>query len=278
MQPSLGTEYNVSIPPQLRLQHMAEAGFRNVHWCCHWGDDFVYHDSEIEQIRRWFDELGLTCPDLHATSGQEKNWVSSTEYVRQAGVELVRNRIRMAEVLGAKVIVLHMSPESGRTPDEATVERSRRSIDDVINDLERCDISIALENLLYINANRDLLERVFACVDSPRIGLCYDSGHGQITGDGIELLQRHQQRLLALHLHGNDGRRDIHLLPGAGNVDWDRLVALIADSPYNGPLTLEAMMGSQCQADERRFLEEAHRIAEQISEQIQARRDHTQAD
>ena len=53
--------------PSLRLR--AEAGFTHVHWCHQWRSDFLYADSEIEQIGRWLGEYGLKLNDVNA-SGQ----------------------------------------------------------------------------------------------------------------------------------------------------------------------------------------------------------------
>ena len=252
-----------------RFKHIAEAGFTCVHWGAHGGDDFVYHDGEMEQMRRWLDESGVICADVHGTAGVEKRWMSPVEYVRQAGMELVRNRIRLAATIGAKVVVMHMSPATGKTVDTQTRDQVRRNIEELMGQLEAADVSLALENLFYIEENTELLHVVFDEIDSPRLGLCYDSGHGQITGAGLDVLERHADRLLALHLHDNDGRLDAHLLPGAGAVDWERTLQLIAASPYGGPLTLEVLMGGQCDADERRFLDEAHQTAERMIRQIE---------
>ena len=47
-------------------------------------------------------------------------------------------------------------------------------------------------------------------------------------------------RLKALHLHDNDGREDMHVLPlteGTGKVDWDALLKALADIGYEGDFT-----------------------------------------
>ena len=76
--------------PSPYLRRIADAGFTHIHWCHHWNTDFVYSRPEIEQIGRWLDEYGLKLLDLHASVGPEKNWYSTNEWERQAGVELVQ--------------------------------------------------------------------------------------------------------------------------------------------------------------------------------------------
>jgi len=270
MVPSLSTDYmrETLTPIHLRLKHIAEAGFTCVHWAEHGSDDYIYHNSEIEQIRHWLDQFGLVCADIHATAGVEKRWMSPVEHIQRAGVELVRNRIWLAQGLGAKVIVMHMSPEIGQRVDCDTRDRARCCIESLMSDLEQHQVSLALENMFYIEENSELLDFLFEDIDDQRLGLCYDSGHGQITGNGLILLECHLERLLALHIHDNDGRQDSHMLPGSACVDWNRTLELIAKSSYAGPLTLEVVMGSQCDAHESRFLIEARHVADKMIQKL----------
>lgn len=83
--------------PEPYLRRIAEAGFTHVHWCHQWCTDFLYTDPEIRQVQRWLTEFGLHLIDLHASHGVEKRWADLREYRRQAGMELLRNRIAMTE-------------------------------------------------------------------------------------------------------------------------------------------------------------------------------------
>ena len=81
--------------PQTRLQYAAEAGFTHLHWCHQWCTDFLYGAAEWEAIDSWLKEYHLTLLDIHGSAGQEKCWYSVEEYERQAGVQLVANRLEM---------------------------------------------------------------------------------------------------------------------------------------------------------------------------------------
>jgi sugar phosphate isomerase/epimerase len=71
------------------------------------------------------------------------------------------------------------------------------------------------------------------------IGICYDSGHGNIMGDGLDFLEEVKDRLLVLHLNDNDSTGDQHKLLFSATVDWERIAGIIAASTYNKPLSME---------------------------------------
>ncbi len=256
---SMTTDYaNVSTGcPEPYLRRIAEAGFSHIHWCHHWNTDFLYTDSEVEQIAYWLREFGLKLTDLHASAGVEKGWCSPHDYERLAGVELVKTRIGMAARLGSDVIILHIAAEPAEPPErERYWIRLRCSLDDLEPFARHCCVRIALEN--GSKDNFDTLERVFALYGPEFVGLCYDSGHGNLAANGLDRLDRVKGRLLSVHLHDNDGTADQHKLPFDGTVGWPRLARLIAASPYRKPLSLESNMGSYPKgSDEAAFLQQA---------------------
>ena len=46
-------------------------------------------------------------------------------------------------------------------------------------------------------------------------------------------------RLMALHLHDNDGRGDLHQPPFMGTVDWPRLAEILRQSSYPREISFE---------------------------------------
>ena len=63
----------------------------------------------------------------------------------------------------------------------------------------------------------------------PNLGICYDTGHGELEGAAD-----------AIHLDDNAGEGDLHLLPFDGTRNWPGLIEQLAVSAYDGPLILEA--------------------------------------
>lgn len=263
---SIATDYRESTgSPHPHLQAIAEAGFTHVHWCHQWNTDFLYCTAEVNQIRDWLEELGLQVTDIHASAGSEKRWASSLEYERLAGVELVANRMEMAAELGCDVIVLHIPEEPGDEPARTTYRDCvRRSLDALMEVGRATGVRIALENMAT-SQSWNPIATILAEYPPGFVGLCYDSGHGNISADGLARLATHADRLLAVHLHDNDGTGDQHLLPFMGTVSWDRLVGLIAGSSYDKWVNLEVSQSGSGYEDERAFLDDALTVARRLA-------------
>ncbi|OPZ86441.1 MAG: endonuclease 4 [bacterium ADurb.Bin429] len=235
------------------LRAIAKAGFSHVHWCQEWNTDYIYSDREIASICSQLNWCRLRMTDLHASAGETKRWGASDAAVNAAGLELVENRLRMAAMLACDVVVLHLPSEVRANLPSPAYDATRRALDTLTARAREHGVRIALENTP--DDNTAALEALFADYGPDILGLCYDSGHGHLAGNGLERLATLKDRLLAIHLHDNDGSADQHRLPFDGTIDWPPLMALIAASPYRKPLNLEVSAAGY--ADTAAFLTEA---------------------
>ena len=181
------------------------------------------------------------------------------EDIRLAGLELVKNRIHMANRLGTDVIVLHLPQPDEADKSTAFWEAVHRSMDKLLTYARERGVRIAFENLL---GNHRTLHKVLAAYDPSDVGICYDPGHGNISGDGLDFAEAVKDRLIAFHLNDNDSTADQHNLIFAGTVDWDRLARIIAASAYDKEyMTIELVMpkepGNIYTGDEAEFLAQA---------------------
>jgi len=242
--------------PQPALRALADAGFSHVHWCHQWCTDFLYGPAETAAIRGWLRDYHLTLNDMHGSAGREKNWGSAREYERLAGIELVENRVDLCAAWGTDVLVMHAPTEPVTEPERTAYwERFRRTLDTLRPYARARQVRLALENMS--EDNFPTLRRVFAEYPPDFIGLCYDCGHGNVAGNGLQELARCKDRLIATHLHDNDGLKDLHWPLFTGTVDWVRLAALIADSGYTKACpTIESNMNNVGHKDQAAFLDQ----------------------
>ena len=257
MELSITTDYARDVgDPSPYLRRIAEAGFSHVHWCHQWNTAFVYSTGEIGQILRWLTDNGLRVLDLHGSIGPGMNWASSREDERLAGVELARNRIEMTARLGGDVTILHI-------PEKQLHDPLRKSLDVLEPFCRERGIRIAVENGSF-----EAIEQVLLEYGADYVGLCYDSGHGNIDGPGLNGLEALKNRLISVHLHDNDGTSDQHNPLFSGTVDWPRLARVIADSAYTKCVSMEVTMHNSGIEDEMVFLKHAFETGTQFSGMI----------
>lgn len=257
--------------PEPALRAIAEQGFTHIHWCHHWNTDFLYCAVEIRQIAQWFSDFGLKLQDLHGSAGQEKGWFSVREYERLAGVELVQDRMRMAAELGGQSVIMHIPTLPAESDSTAQCDQLRRSLDALAPTIRSLGIRLALENM----ANDDfrMLRKLLAEYGDDVVGICYDSGHGNIGQcQGLNNLEQVKDRLIALHLHDNEGTQDKHWVPFTGSVDFPRLCAIIAQSSYRGCISMESIARNVAEDAKATFLPDAFRAGVRLSEMVAAHR------
>ena len=232
-------------PPEPQLKLIAEAGFTHLHWCHHYNSDFLYRPCEISAMRRAVASLGLKVLDVHGSHGQEKRYWSLLEYEREAGIELIRNRAELYSGLEASgALIMHLPhvtvgmEKTAAAQQREFMKQAFRSLDEVMPYLETLGVKVAFENMP--NDNWEVLDA--ALKRYPQAGICYDSGHGNRDFKHYDAVFARRSRLTTLHLNDNNGKADQHVSPFMGTVDWERVVAVIADSPYDKPLSFELCM------------------------------------
>ncbi|MEM7348985.1 MAG: sugar phosphate isomerase/epimerase family protein [Chloroflexota bacterium] len=268
--------------PEIYLQRIAEAGFKYLHWCHHWRSDFLYQAPELAHIETLLKQYDLQILDIHGSEGIEKFWYSPQEYARLAGVELVKNRIEFAAHFGADAVVMHVYPFSFEPEiNDLLWTQLQKTLDTLEPYCRQLGVKLAIENLFdalalrfdqasvhTLQDNRGVLQRIFDRYPPDTIGLCWDTGHGHIGYDRLEMLAEHKNRLIVLHLHDNDSEGDQHRLIFGGSIDWEQTADLIAESPYDKPLTLEVVMQEQFET-EADFLQEAYKTGMTFAQMVQ---------
>ena len=270
---AINTDFTEDInSPEQYIRLAAEAGFTHMMWCHQWNTDFLYSKSEIAEIKKWFRQYNIALQDIHGSCGMEKSWFATEEYRRAAGVELVLNRIQMLKELdGTGVLIMHPprinKEDSVEVINEkrARAESLRRSLDELMPALEKYDCCIALENLP--RGTWEILTGLLDDYPAERIGFCFDSGHSNISvRPQFPEVEKYADRIMAVHLHDNDGSSDQHLLPFAGTLDWQWVASVIKKSPYRRPLNFEVSFrkssffnpeSADTIPDQRKYLAEA---------------------
>ena len=116
-----------------------------------------------------------------------------------------------------------------------------------------------MENSVYAEHVHFLLDNI----KSDYVGFCYDSGHENAFAPDEKYLERHGNRLFAMHLHDNYGEKDEHNIPFNGTVNWKEKMALLRNTKHfeECGITLELGWG---EGDFRQYMEDAFEAANKL--------------
>ncbi len=216
-------------------------------------------EPTVAQVLAVMERVGMRLDSIHGVFGSDIDPSSSDPAHRAACVAIYEREGRIALDLGAPVVVVHPAAHRPTTPEapydfpEYTPEEARRAqsaraphLVDFLRRLadagERLGVTYVIENMgLVVPIGHDaaLLGSMIACVGSPRVRLCFDTGHAHFTGDVYESLRECAPVIGYIHMHDNDKRHDNHRMPGDGTIDWARLAAMLDEFDLHLPCMLE---------------------------------------
>ena len=214
-----------------------------------WGFDGVelplFHAEEgvYEKVRDKLDSLELECTGC-ACAMTEKNPISESASLRAAGVEHLKEALRMCKVLGAKVLcgplLTPIGGLVGRGRNEDEWDWAVGALKQLGPYAEEMDVTLAVEYLnrfetYFINTAADL-RKLIEEVDHPRVRLMYDTFHGNLEEKNIYDSATGCGEYLA-HFHISENDRGV---PGSGQVAWNEAFRAIKDLGYCGWLTIES--------------------------------------
>jgi sugar phosphate isomerase/epimerase len=233
------------------LVHIAAHGFEAVEVFAS-KSHFDYHDPQaVAQLAEWLSDTRLRLHSVHApiTEGiRDGKWISSfsnasgDEARRKAAIAETQAAIRVAEQIPFTYLVVHLGmPSAEQVPaGDNQPAAARRSVEEIVALASGVNVRVALEvipnPLSSAAALVRLLEEDLEGVDA---GICLDYGHAHMMGDLGEAIELVGGHLLTTHVHDNAGRRDDHLLPFAGNINWDTAIVETQKIGYDGVMMLE---------------------------------------
>jgi len=214
------------LPIKERIGIIKKAGFDGVMlW---WSE--TLGNPDYRSAPQWAREAGLFVENVHTPYRDMNNiWLDNLD--GESITELLLTVIDDCVEYAIPTMILHLSNSGSPPPCETGLNRVRR----IVEKAERCAVNVAFENLWEL----ELLEYVLDNIGSNRAGFCFDSGHHHCRARNHDLLSKYGSRLMALHLHDNDGVDDQHRLPFDGTIDWQATMNKIAQTGYKGPIALE---------------------------------------
>ncbi len=201
----------------------------------------------LAEARRIVEDAGMPFDSIHGRFGPDLDPSSPDETVRRASVQTYRREGELALQLGAWGVVVHPAPAAPNTRISPQVRASRvgplkQSLGELAAIGEELGVTWLIENLpseMYIGNDPVQLADLVRELDHPRVRMCFDTGHANMTADAVTAARAARDVIAYLHIHDNDGRRDSHEVPGDGTIDWPALAATLASLPASTPAMLE---------------------------------------
>jgi sugar phosphate isomerase/epimerase len=229
------------------LRLIAAAGFRHIEL---WGGKPHFDFEDDQTVRRavaWLRAHDLRVVTIHLPfytvfGSPDFRYLSLADADKEARRTVgayCRRLVDLCPLFECRLVILH--PLGAEPYDGAELDRLRGELDWFVPYCARHDVRIALENIMRPQTRTALLAEI--CRDyGPAVGICLDTGHANIEGGLTDEIAGGGGRVVALHAHDNRGRKDEHLLPGRGNINWVSVFEALAGlSPQPRYFTFELL-------------------------------------
>ena len=128
--------------------------------------------------------------------------------------------VKIAKKYGFKCVVVHLLGVYSLVGEKRLKE--------ILKVCEKTNIPLAIENIDDQKMFLNVFENIKHCL----LKFCYDAGHNNVFDKDFNYLDKFGNKLIALHLHDNDGRTDQHTLTSiSGSIDWKKIAYFLSKHP-----------------------------------------------
>jgi sugar phosphate isomerase/epimerase len=233
------------------LVHIAAHGFDTIELFAT-RTHFDYRDEKAAaDLAEWLSDTQLQLHSVHAPiveSLKDGKWVGSFSNAsgedsrRKAALAETEAALALAKQIPFPYLVLHLGmPTVERVPPgDNQPATARRSLEAIAEMAAQVNVRVAVEVIPNALSSATALVRLIEeDLDGPDIGVCFDYGHAHLMGDLSEAIETLSGHVWTTHVHDNSGRRDEHLLPYSGTIDWDAAMMETQKVGYDGTLMFE---------------------------------------
>lgn len=198
--------------------------------------------AELEAVRALFADAGLSLQSMCLALADRGSLVTGIEADAERYRAVHRRAAQICVELGIDTILIIPGGVTPEIPYDVCYDRALAGLRSLIPIVEETGVNLAVEyvwNDFFLSP----LE-VRACldaVDHPHIGFYMDNGNMMAFGyaeQWIRILGRHIKKM-----HVKNFRRRPHWswpsLLAEGDADWDRIMAALRETGYDGPLISE---------------------------------------
>lgn len=207
-------------------------------------------EGYLREQRRIAEDAGLEIFQAHGPW----RW-PPRDYLPEERAERLEKLTRSIEgtaVLGCKRIVYHPIMPFGRQDEDHADETWNFNLEFMSKAVEvagKNGVILCLENMPWPEFSlSDISEtlQLVQAVDSPYFKVCLDTGHcatvGRSPAEAVRIAGK--EYLETMHIHDNDGKRDLHMMPFTKKIDFEEFGRALHDIGFEGVLSLESLFGT----------------------------------
>lgn len=225
--------------------------------------------AHFEEYCRMATRTGLEFSQVHApyplyVYGREED----KEYLHM----VAEKSILICSALHAPYLIVHPFKLSYPLGKLEEYEKNMEFFKSLILSAKKYGVKICLENLYNSFGGRicegvcadpyeaaEYIDKLNQAAGEECFAFCFDTGHANILGKNIkEMILTLGNRIQAVHIHDNDGIRDLHQLPftftkelaGEVSTDWDGFLCGLREVGYGGVLSFETFGVLKCFPEE----------------------------
>lgn len=222
------------------VEKAAEIGYEYIEPMVHIGRELLSEAGYFHSVSMYDDPLWVR--ELCDKNGIKLSGLSShTPLCKpEISVEYLKMAIRWAADAGAPIVNTDEGPKPLWTTKEMDYALMTYTLTEASMVAERHGIAIGIEPHQQYSKTPDGLDSIYYLVDSPAIGINYDTGNSYLAGgsDPYEWLEHVRDRLVHLHAkdisieQGEEERGKVTGTPvgcacGEGVVDWQRVIDIV---------------------------------------------------
>jgi L-ribulose-5-phosphate 3-epimerase len=212
-----------------------------------WEDNPILYDDyavRAEKLKGLADDNNIVYNQAHAPFPA---YIDGDDEYNKSTFELIIKSFECCKIMGIPHIIVH--------PGICKVNQRDKNLkfyNSLLPYAKSFGVKIALENMWTV-ADDGVTKIPCVCsepadfiwymqnLDKEWFVACLDLGHTLLVGEDTAdfIIALGDYNLVSLHVHDNDGKDDLHMLPCAGINDWNRITKALAQINYSGDFTFE---------------------------------------
>ena len=164
-------------------------------------------------------------------------------------LEEMEKSIYATAILGSKYCVFHPLMPFGIDDIEKGMEKETWEINlsfmtKLLERAKEYQVTVCLENTPFPKfslATPRQISNIIGEINDKNLKMCLDTGHIAVFGDKCpgNAIREFKEDIKVFHIHDNAGKKDEHLSPYLGIIDWKDFSSALKEINFDGNLSLE---------------------------------------